>query len=228
MVSYTKTTPGAPTSGLYNFGDSVTDSLGIVWKCAQAGIPGAFVATPPYVEVGAVVARQGTLAAVTGLTFEEFGTGSFRHTRLTLASVAQVIPNGASEYVGTKLFTFPEGRIYVVGSIFTLTPTTTTDLTTTITSATSGAASFGSAIATNASLTSTMVDFAPSTAYTSSTVINVAAAAFSGVLASPAVFDGTGTAKDLYLNNSIAVNSADGTVTMSGTLDIVWVIIGDK
>lgn len=37
MAAYSKNTPGAPTSGVYAIGDIVTDSVGIQWKCIQAG-----------------------------------------------------------------------------------------------------------------------------------------------------------------------------------------------
>lgn len=41
MTAFTKNTPGAPTSGLYTLGDTVTDSTGVVWECIKAGPPDA-------------------------------------------------------------------------------------------------------------------------------------------------------------------------------------------
>jgi hypothetical protein len=43
MPAYTKTTPGKPTSGKYAFGDTVTDSTGVIWECVRAGIPGEWL-----------------------------------------------------------------------------------------------------------------------------------------------------------------------------------------
>jgi hypothetical protein len=51
------------------------------------------------------------------------------------------------------------------------------------------------------------------------------------VLASPAVFDGTATAKDLYLNTAYATTGdvdADATQTISGTIVVTWCNLGDK
>ena len=50
------------------------------------------------------------------------------------------------------------------------------------------------------------------------------------MLAAAAFFDGTGTAKDLYLNTAYATTTdvdADATQTISGTVRIVWVLLGD-
>ena len=43
MATYTKNTPGKPTSGLYAVGDIVTDSVGVVWECIRAGQPGEWI-----------------------------------------------------------------------------------------------------------------------------------------------------------------------------------------
>ena len=41
MAEYTKNTPGAPDSGLYNVGDVVTDSTGVRWQSIRGGVGGA-------------------------------------------------------------------------------------------------------------------------------------------------------------------------------------------
>lgn len=230
MAAYTKNTPGAPDSGLYTFGDVITDSLGIQWQCIQGGLPGVFSAAPAVLTTaGTAAVADMTVESAVSATVSKVTTtaGGVRRTILTLTAVAQTITNGASEFTGTKLVTFPEGRILVLGVLATLTQTTTSTLATTITTGTAGAISLGSVTASNASLTGTMVDMLPSTAYTSSTTVNVAGTAVSAPLAAAAQFNGTTTAIAMFLNNSIATNSADGTLTITGTIQITWVPLGD-
>lgn len=230
MAAFTKTTPGAPTAGFYTLNDTVTDSNGVVWTAVRTGAAGdqfaapVFVASPANLFPTASGIGAPSLATVTAA---EFGAGGLHQTVLTLTATPQTITNGASEFVGTKIYDFPEGRIHLLGCVATLAQTTTSTLATTITSATAGTVALGSATASNASLTGTMVDLAPSTAFNSSTVINVAGTAVSPVLAAAAVFNGTATAIDMFLNTSVATNSADGTLTWSGTIRITWFNLGD-
>ena len=154
--------------------------------------------------------------------------GPLCQTTLTLNNVPQAVVNG-TEYQGTKIYDFPQGRILVMGVTATLQQKTTSAIASTLNSGT-GAISLGTATASNVSLTGTMVDLLPSTAFTSSTVINVAGTAVSAALAASAQFDGTTTAKDVYLNTAYATTTdvdADATQTISGTVVITWVQLGD-
>ena len=158
---------------------------------------------------------------------EQFGP--ICKTTLTLDNVAQAVTNG-TEYQSTQIYDFPAGRILVLGVTATLQQKTTSTLASTINSGSTGAISLGTAAASNVSLTSTMVDLLPSTAFTSSTTINVAGTAVSAALAASAHFDGTATAKDMYLNTAYA-NPLDvdgnGTQTISGTVVFTWINLGD-
>jgi hypothetical protein len=150
-------------------------------------------------------------------------------TMLTLTDVAQTVTNG-TEYQSTKIFTFPEGRINVLGCLATLQQKTTSTLASTLNASSTGAISLGTAAASNVSLTGTMVDLLPSTAFTSSATINVAGTAVSAALAAAAQFDGTSTAKDMYLNTAYATTTdVDGnaTQTISGTIRLTYVWLGD-
>lgn len=171
--------------------------------------------------VGAVPAA---LAAT--VTASEQGSGATRRTVITLSGLSQAIPNGASEWCGTDIYDFPAGRILVHGVTASLTPTTTTTIATTVTSGATGAIAIGT-VTDDGTHSTTKVDLLPDTAYTSSTVINVAAATVTAALAASAQFDGTATAKKAFLNNKIAVNSADGAVSWSGTITITWTNLGD-
>ncbi len=154
--------------------------------------------------------------------------GPFCQTTLTLNNVPQAVVNG-TEYQGTKIYDFPQGRLLVMGVTATLQQKTTSAIASTLNSGT-GAISLGTATASSTTLDSTMADLLPSTAFTSSTVINVAGTAVSGALAASAQFDGTTTAKDVYLNTAYATTTdvdADATQTISGTVVITWCQLGD-
>lgn len=171
----------------------------------------------------------GTLESVTGLKATHKRIGFLYQTTLTLTDVAQAITNG-TEYQSTKLWTFPQGRILVNGVIATIAQKTTSDLTTTLNASVTGALGIGTAAASNVSLTSTMVDLFPSTAFTSSATINVAGTAVSSALAASAQFDGTTTAKPVYINTAYATTTdvdADATQTLTGTIVLTWTFLGD-
>lgn len=168
-------------------------------------------------------------ASVTTVSAKHEQFGPFIKTTLTLDNVAQTVTNG-TEYQGTKIYDLPEGRLLVLGVTATLQQKTTSAVASTINASSTGAISLGTATASNVSLTSTMVDLLPSTAFTSSATINVAGTAVTGALAASAHFDGTGTAKDIYLNTAYATTSdvdGNGTQTISGTVVICWVNLGD-
>lgn len=176
--------------------------------------------TNPY-DLGAV--------AVSTVTAKHEQFGPFIKTTLTLDNVAQSVVNG-TEYQGTKLYDFAQGRILVLGVTATLQQKTTSALASTLNASSTGAIALGTATASNVSLTSTMVDLLPSTAFTSSATVNVAGTAVSAALAASAHFDGTSTAKDIYLNTAYATTTdVDGnaTQTISGTIVLCWVSLGD-
>jgi hypothetical protein len=171
----------------------------------------------------------GTLAAVSGLTAKHKQAGILVQSTFTLTDVAQDVVNG-TEYQGTKLYDFPEGRILVLGVTASLAQKTTSTLASTLNASSTGAVALGTATASNVSLTSTMVDLLPSTAFTSSATINVAGTAVTAALAASAQFDGTSTAKSMYLNSAFATTTdvdADATQTFTGTVTVTWLSLGD-
>jgi len=158
---------------------------------------------------------------------EQFGP-VFQVT-LTLNEVGQTVVNG-TEYQGTKLFTFPEGRIFVLGTTATLRQKTTSTLASTLNASSTGAIALGTVTASSTTLSTTMADLLPSTAFTSSATINVAGTAVSAALAAAAQFDGTSTAKSMFLNTAYATTTdvdADATQTISGTIVCTFVWLGD-
>jgi hypothetical protein len=170
-----------------------------------------------------------TQPATGSITVKNIQFGPFCQTILTLNNVPQAITNG-TEYQSTKIYDLPDGRINVLGCVATLQQKTTSALASTLNASVTGAIAIGTAAASNVALTSTMVDLLPSTAFTSSATINVAGTAVSAALAASAQFDGTTTAKDVYLNTAYATTTdVDGnaTQTISGTITLTWVNLGD-
>lgn len=168
-------------------------------------------------------------ASVSTVTAKHVQFGPFVQTTLTLDNVAQAVVNG-TEYQGTKIFDFPSCRIDLLGVTATLQQKTTSALASTLNASSTGAIGLGTAAASATTLATTMVDFLPSTAFTSSATINVAGTAVSAALAASAQFDGTTTAKDLYLNTAYATTTdvdGDATQTISGTIVITWANLGD-
>lgn len=192
-------------------GSAWKDTLGNTPTAAGAGsVPSAVAAT--------VVATEYT------------GPGGYHRTRLTLTDMPQAVVNG-TEYQGTQIYDFPEGRIFVQGVVATLAQKTTSALAGTLNASSTGSLGLGTVVASATTLASTMVDLGPATAFTSSAVVNVAGTAVSPVLAAAAAFDGTATAKDMYLNSAYATTAdvdGDATQTWTGTIDIVWIMLGDK
>jgi hypothetical protein len=167
--------------------------------------------------------------SVSTVTAKHVAFGPFIQTTLTLANVAQTVVNG-TEYQGTKIYDFPNCRMNVLGVTATLQQKTTSALASTLNASSTGAIGLGTATASATTLATTMVDFLPSTAFTSSATVNVAGTAVSAALAAAAQFDGTATAKDLYLNTAYATTAdvdGDATQTISGTVVITWINLGD-
>ena len=197
----------------------------MAFRMIQKG--GNFIVTDksnPITDLGDVVGGIGVTAQHIAL-----GKG-YIQTTLTLDNVAQSIVNG-TEYQGTKIYDFPECRMYVIGAVATLRQKTTSTLASTLNASVTGAIGLGTATASSTTLSTTMQDIIPTTAFTSSATINVAGTAVTAVLAAAAFFDGTGTAKDLYLNTAFATTTdVDGnaTQTISGSVIITWCNLGDK
>jgi hypothetical protein len=162
-----------------------------------------------------------------GWKVEQFGP--FYHMTFSLDNVPQAVVNG-TEYQSTLLYTFPEGRVNVLGVTATLQQKTTSVIASTLNSGVTGAIALGTAAASATALTGTMVDLLPSTAFASSTVINVAGTAVSAALAAAAQFDGTSAAKVMRLNTAYATTTdvdADATQTISGTIRLTYIWLGD-
>ena len=168
-------------------------------------------------------------AVANTVTVVEYGNEAMHQTVFTLTDMPQTVVNG-TEYQGTQIYDFPDGKLHILGVTATLAQKTTSILADTLNASSTGAISLGTATASSTTLASTMVNLLPSTAFTSSATINVAGTAVGATLAAAAVLDGHTTAVDMYLNTAYATTGdvdADATQTISGTITVTWANLGD-
>lgn len=232
MTDFTSTNrSGPPMSGRFANGDTFTDSLGNVFEYQKLGrVQGRWAATPK-------AARQRTsnlvgAVAGSGVSLTEYGAGGIHQTSFVITAMPLTILNAVAinQASGLKIYDFPEGRLLILGATGTIAETTTSALAGSLTTAKSCRWGVGTTIGVNATLATTEQDLIPVTAITSSATINVAGAASSAALAASAQFDGTATAKDAYLNFSVPTDgdlAGDATITLTGTINITWVLLGD-
>jgi len=164
-------------------------------------------------------------AAAGGVSVVEYGDAVIHQTVITASDLPVVMIEGGTGTNGVgsvKIYDFPEGRILIEG--VTVDSFTTTVDTNALDDADGGDYAFGTVAASGASgLSSTEVDIAPSASI--DPITNVVSTA----LAASAQFDGTTTAKDLYLN--MEVDDADIAAGCTNTVDfaitITWKNLGD-
>ena len=165
--------------------------------------------------------------ASSSATVDETASGAVR-TVLTLNNVAISMVDAAAAgcHGSLKLYDFPACNWLYLGA--------TCDLTLTagaggITDTAAVVASIGTATVgvDNATLTDTEADLIASTAATLTDGAGTAKG--KSLTAGIAVFDGTSTPKDAWLNLAVpdAGSTADDTLTISGTVTIVWGNLGD-
>lgn len=180
---------------------------------------------------GSIALNTLALTDLAGVTISDKKvSGGFNRTTITFAGYVQTIPDtGAAS--NQNLFTFPEALIQISSACGKLTFTTTSAIASTL-NQTAGVWALGTANG-NQALTTTEADIIPSTAWQSSTTINVAHASGTdtvGFLATPTNLNGSTTAKACILNLGITESNdidADATVQIDGTVTIEWKAIKD-
>ena len=200
-------TSALSTKETYSAADVATFRLGSVPSAIAEDMPLSLVQT-----AGKIAAQH---------------TGGFiRQTLLTLAA-AQVSVVGATGvgFGGTQIYDFPKGRILVLGVVANLAfnfAGTSVLATSTVDYA------LGTAVAADANLTdATDIDLCELT--TTGAATAGITAAKGGKLAASAQFNGTTTAKDMFLNLNIPDASMAETdiVKVTGTILVTWVDLGD-
>jgi len=156
-------------------------------------------------------------------TATEYGDGVIHQTALalTLTGTNDLDLADGNHGTGVKVYTFPAGRILILGA--------TIDASVAYNNKVTGNfyLACGSAVgADDADLTSTEADIIPRTTIDGS---QTSPEDWHAALAASAHFDGTATAKDLYVNVACpdASNTGASTYAITGTLTITWINLGD-
>lgn len=173
--------------------------------------------------------------AGTNVSVVEYGTNDIHKTVITLTNEVITISDdaGVAQYGGKKIYDFPQGLLCTLGAV--VDGALTAGVTGTIIDTWDGDVALGTATATTgATLTGTEADVLQSTATTQAVakvgVTDAVSIATALTESGARWFDGTTTAKDLYINFVIDDDASHtaGTATFTGTVTIMWTIIGDK
>lgn len=179
-------------------------------------------------------------ARANGVTVTECGgTDGYRQTVFKFTNMVITITD-ALAYASQQIYDFPAGRIHIKDCVARITPTTTSTIASTLNSGATVSWGIGTAAATSETLATTMMNAMPGSGesvnnFTSSTTINVAAAADTGFLAAvsaaylAAWIDGTSTAADLYFNLGVPTTTqidGDATVSITGHAILTWINCG--
>lgn len=189
--------------------------------------------TAPGIIVTAAPTTTDGIGAKAGANVEvvEYGNGVVHKSVFTLTAQSMTLTDEADTvvYGGVKIYDFPEGLICTLGATIDGSLTAVE-----VNAAFDGDVALGSAIATTGpSLISTEADILQSTAMTqaSGKVANTDAHSIATALTESGArwFDGTTTAKDLFLNFNIDEDAANATSTgtFTGTVTIMWMHLGD-
>lgn len=174
-------------------------------------------------EAGLAPPRLGLKAVTTGQG------GSYR-TVFTFAGM-QVPVTDALAYAAQKIFDFADGKVRIKGGTARLQFAVLTARASTINDNAALTWSLGSAAASSATLSGTMVNVLASTGRTLDGAGAALSTASTADIAAAATLDGTTTPVDLYLNLAFATGTdidADGMLAVTGTITLLWENWGDN
>ena len=182
-------------------------------------------------ESGSLLTQEdgvGAITTVTGLTLVERGVGAYQKTVFTFAatSTQAIEGSGTTGFAGLKLYDFPDGAIVVHGVLVDLAISAIAG------SALSATADGDIGVGTVTATDNTTHQTGEDDILASTVIAQLSGGAGpvtgqdGGVLLP---FDGTGTAKDLYLNWLFddADVSGDDVITYGGTIAVFWMNLGD-
>ncbi len=170
----------------------------------------------------------GALTAANASAVERIGALHASTFTFTVTGTAKVTLADGDHGGGKKFYDFPEGEIYIVGAVLDATVTNTANFN--AHAADTFYFGIGTALAgDDADLTGTEQDI-----IAKQTVDTVGGTTLTRaeqvIFATPAFFDGTGGAKTLNVNFAIpAANNTDANdFTCTGTMTLLWALVGDK
>lgn len=202
------------------------------WNCTAytSGTATATVKDATEELVGSGTVPVGTITAY------EYGDNVSKKTVLECNGLVVTISDdaGVAQYGGVKAYDFPEGMLLLKGA--RIGGILTAGTTGTIIDNWDGDVALGSATATTgATLTGTEADIMPSVAVSAGAsdkdgVVNAVSVATALTESGARWFDGTATAKDLFLNFVIDDDGTHtaGTATFNGTIELNWEMMGDN
>jgi hypothetical protein len=164
--------------------------------------------------------------AGTNVTIKETGNGPIHKTVLTFDAMPVTLTDQASTvlYGGQKVYDFPDGLISILGCVADLDVAVAGNLN----ADADGDVGIGTVTASNnATLATTEQNICPTTAIPQ--LVASAGTSDCQNAAAIAPLDGTGTAVDVFLN--YVWDDADhngGSMTVTGTITIIWVQLGDN
>ena len=164
-----------------------------------------------------------------GITAVEYGDGLNHQTVLTIVDLSLAITNGGFD-AGSKVYTFPEGRILIEGVVVSLISSITANFSASTNDLfVLGMGTTTTSVNANGTLSGTEVSLIPSTS--NDTVGGTVTAFANGVaLAASAQFDGTTTAVAAFINMGIpaANDSGANTNQLAGSvITLTWKSLGD-
>lgn len=188
----------------------------------------AITNTAPTTTVGVGTANGATVVAT------EYGDGVIHKTVLTCTATPVTITDdaGVAQYGGTgKIYDFPAGLLLTFGGV--IDGAVTLGTTGTIINTWAGGVALGTATATTgATLTGTEADILPEVDVSAATakvaVVDAVSVATALTESGARWFDGTSSAKDLFLNLVVDDDAShtSGTGTFTGTVTLMWANLG--
>jgi hypothetical protein len=174
----------------------------------------------------------GTGLASNGVCTASHITPCVQKTVLTFAAITHTFTDGSDEGESQLLYTFPEGRVYILGAAIDAAVTNNAGYEASANDIWYGA--IGTAAAgDDGDLTSTEADIIAKTTFDTASGEDGHHEWEADMTAgADTVFDGTATAVSLYFNaaaadTSIKTGNATAGIQAGGTLTIYWVLLGD-
>ena len=176
---------------------------------------------------GTIKTSVGNGAVVSGATVVEYGDGIVHKSVFTFnKSITLTDTSGAGTCGSFKFYDLPEGAIEILGVVVDLDGSSASGSTHGLNADADGDFAIGTAACNVGALASTEADVVASTEIAQ---FATTMGPIHGQNAAVTYFDGTGTAKDLYLNVIFddADSSGNDTLLVTGTVTVYWINRGD-